>query len=390
MDSAESPSVVSSRPAAIPIAFRAGFGAIVVSHFLCTFGFAVFSLLPKYLMTARGLSQAQTGPISMGLPLGALLFSPLAALAMRRVPKAAIVRTCALCFALAASAFVWAPDRALMPALTVLLGGACMGVFNGGAGLTAEVAPEHNMARALGLHGAAGMLGHALGPLVHEPLAARYGWSAAFGLAATSAVFASMLPLPAGQTRSGPVEHARSFLRPLGSILIVALLVGITHNALWSAHQPLVLARGGHEMRGYFLGMSVGAMCMRVLFGGLPDRVGHGRSALYALKLYAVAALGMTWVTPETLPVFGLLHGIAHGVFYPALAALAAGRVALPARGEALTAMYAAFNVGATAASASFARLGESYGPASVFPCAAVIGVVAWAALGHSLRDARA
>ncbi len=380
MESADSRSPVSSS-ATPDTRLCASLGSILVSHFLCAFGFAVFSLFPKYLMTARGFSQAQTGPASMGLPLGALLFSPLVAMAMRRYPKAAMVRCCALCFAVVTSTFALTPDPALIPLLTVLLGGACMGVFNGGAGLTAEVAPEHGMARALGLHGASGMLGHALGPLALEPLAASRGWSTAFLVAATSASLASLLPLPAGQVRVGRFEASFGFLRSLRAILAVALLVGIMHNALWTAHQPLVLARGGHEMRGYFLGMSFGALGMRVAFGGLPDRVGHGRAALYALALYVVAALGMTWVTPETLPAFGLLHGVAHGVFYPALAALATKRVPLPARGEALTAMYAAFNVGATVASVSFARIGESYGPAIVFPCAATIGLLGWGTL---------
>jgi MFS family permease len=363
-----------------------GFGLIVASHFMCAFGFSVFSLFPKYLMTARGLSQAETGTSTMGFPLGALLFSPLVALAMARYAKADIVRACALCFALLTTLFVFTPDLRLIPLLSFLIGGACMGVFNGGAGLTTEVAPEHRMARALGLHGAAGMLGYALGPLVHEQLAARSGWSAAFALSCCSALAGAFLPLPTRQPRAGRFAISLAFLRPLGVLLLVSLFAGIMHNALWTSHQPLVLARGGHEMRGYFLGMSLGALAMRVLFGGLPDWLGRGKSALYSLTLYVAAALGMTWVTPSTLPAFGLLHGIAHGVFYPSIAALSTSRVAPHAGGEALIAVYAAFNVGATLASFGFARFGERFGPASVFPCAAVIGCIGWSVLVVHLR----
>ena len=64
-----------------------------------------------------------------------------------------------------------------------------------------------------------------------------------------------------------------------------------------------------------------------------------------------------------------------------AMAALATGRVASPLRGEALIAIYAAFNVGATCASVGFARFGEAYGPAAVFPLAAGLGVLGWLAL---------
>jgi predicted MFS family arabinose efflux permease len=75
------------------------------------------------------------------------------------------------------------------------------------------------------------------------------------------------------------------------------------------------------------------------------------------------------------------VHGIAHGVFYPAMAALATGRVASTLRGEALIAIYAAFNVGATCASVGFARFGQAHGPAAVFPLAAALGVLGWLAL---------
>lgn len=343
---------------------------------MCAFGFSVFSLFPKYLMTARGLSQADTGPATMGFPLGALLFSPLVAFAMGRFPKANIVRVSALLYGTLTSLFVFAPDPAIIPLLSFLIGGACMGVFNGGAGLVADIAPDHAMARALGLHGAAGMLGHALGPLVMEPLAAHFGWSTSFGLASGAALLASLLPLAHNVPRGGGFTISLGFLRPLHALLVVSLFAGVMHNALWTAHQPLVLARGGHEMRGYFLGMSGGALFMRVMFGGLPDRLGRAQAALYALILYVVAAAGMTLVTPSTLPWFGLLHGIAHGVFYPAMAALATGRVALGLRGEALIAIYAAFNVGATCGSVAFARFGQAYGPASVFPLAAALGLI--------------
>jgi predicted MFS family arabinose efflux permease len=81
-----------------------------------------------------------------------------------------------------------------------------------------------------------------------------------------------------------------------------------------------------------------------------------------------------------------LLHGIAHGVFYPAIAALATGRVALGLRGEALIAIYAAFNVGATCGSVGFARFGNAYGPALVFPLAAALGLIGLFTLASFVR----
>jgi len=116
---------------------------------------------------------------------------------------------------------------------------------------------------------------------------------------------------------------------------------------------------------------------MRVAFGGLPDRLGVSRSTRASLCVYIVATFAMTAVTPAMLGALGLLHGLAHGVYYPAMAARCTRRVGEHARGHALTAAYAAFNIGATAGSFGFARLGEALGPASVFPVAGAIGLVA-------------
>ncbi len=371
-------------------ALRSGFWLIVCSHFASTLGISIFALFPKYLLTSRGMSQAEIGSSTMGLPLGALLGSPLVAFAMSRYEKRAIVRASGLALALLTGLFTLGPSADALPLLSVLVGGAAMAIFNGGAALTAEVAPEAGMARALGLHGAAGMLGHALGPVLLEPLAARAGWTSAFALAASFALAGTLIPLPRGSVLPGRALPALDFARPLGVILLAAVCAGIMHNALWTSHQPLVLARGGNEVRGYFLGMSLGALCMRVFFGGLPDRLGRAKSALYALSLYIVTSIAMTWVQPATLFWLGLAHGVAHGVFYPAIAALATGKVPTRARGEALTILYAAFNVGATCASFGFARFGEMFGPAAVFPVAAAFGVMGWFVLVAQVRLGRA
>lgn len=357
---------------------------VFAAHFLCALGFSALALMPKYLITERGLSQAETGPVTMAGPLGVLVFSPLVSYAMRRLTLARIVRVSAWLSALLALAFTQHPPLAALPVLALLAGAATMGVYNAGSALVAEVSPVRGMARALGFYGAAGMAGYAIGPAVIEPLAARAGWAWAFAFAALAAVLGGMLPLPRtrpSEETDTPGARAARQLGGLGGLVLVCVLCGLMHNALWVAHQPLVLARGGHAVQGYFLGMSGGALAMRLGFSSLPDRVGPDRSALAALVGYVLVTLAMTWVTPTTLPLLGLAHGLAHGVFYPSMAAVLVRRVRHSARGHALTLQYAAFNLGATAASLSFARLGHALGPASVFPCAALLGVVGVALL---------
>lgn len=352
---------------------------VLASHFAAALGFSVLSILPKYLLTARDLGQGDTGPITMAVPLGSLAAAPLVAWALARFPKAWVVRAGACVFAAACAALAQSPPLDALPLLGACTGASVMAVFAAGSALMADVAEPGHMARALGLHGAAGMLGHALGPQLLEPLATRAGWPWAFTAAGLAALGTALIPLPASAPVAG--HGARQALggplRLLAVPLAMSGIVGLMHNALWVSHQPLVLARGGHEVASYFFGMSSGGLIMRVGFGGLPDRMGLARSTRASLVAYLVATLAMTWVTPAWLGVLGLAHGLAHGVFYPSIAARCTARVPSAARGPALTALYACFNVGATLGSLGFARVGEALGPASVFPVAFALGLLA-------------
>jgi MFS family permease len=349
-----------------------------VSHFAAALGFSAFSLLPKYLLTARGLRQGDTGPIAMAVPLGSLAAAPLVAWALGRWPKTVVARAGALTFAGVAAALAQRPPIAALPVLSALGGAAVMAVFAAGSALMADVAEPGRMARALGLHGAAGMLGHAIGPQLLEPLADRAGWPSAFAAAASAALVGALVPLPTSTPAVlGDTPRGRAVLKPLALLLTVSGIVGLMHNALWVSHQPLVLARGGRDVASYFFGMSAGGLIMRIGFGSLPDRIGVERSTRLSLLGYLAATLAMTWVTPSLLGVLGLMHGLAHGVFYPSIAARCTAAVPSHTRGAALTALYACFNVGATLGSFGFARVGEAWGPASVFPLAFVLGLSA-------------
>jgi MFS family permease len=371
---------------------RKAYLQLLASHFTVALGFSVFSLLPKYLLTTRGLTQAELGPATMAIPLGSLLFAPITAWALGRASKAQLVRWGALGFALVSAGFAAGPSTALVPLLAALVGGSVMVVFSSGSGLMAEVAPQAAMARALGLHGAAGMVGHAIGPLALERIAHVFGFEAAFACAGVAACLSALIPLPAGPPRaSAALAPSAAIARAVGPLLVISSLAGVMHNALWVSHQPLVLARGGTDMGSYYLGMSAGGILMRVAFGGLPDRLGVRRSVRASLALYTLATLGMAWVTPTSLGAFGLLHGIAHGVFYPATGAMCTARLAMTERGRGLMLLYAAFNIGASLGSISFAHVGAAFGPASVFPVAATCGLLALGVLSHrGLRAAPA
>ena len=74
------------------------------------------------------------------------------------------------------------------------------------------------------------------------------------------------------------------------------------------------------------------------------------RTALVALSVYVVSLLCASLVRPGWLVVLGLGFGVAHGLVWPSLNALAVERAAAGRAGSALTRLHATFGIGCMAA----------------------------------------
>ncbi|MEY4576493.1 MAG: hypothetical protein RL701_1196, partial [Pseudomonadota bacterium] len=110
-------------------------------------------------------------------------------------------------------------------------------------------------------------------------------------------------------------------------------------------------------------------------------RYGRRRVALRAYSAYALVVLAMTQLTPDRLFVLGLALGCAHGLFYPALNALALEPTHAGERGRAMTLISGAFNLGNTLSVLVFGWVAHAYGYFSVFAAAALVTVAGSAAL---------
>lgn len=351
----------------------------------------VVGLIPKYGVSALGLDSEAVGRIAAGVPLGALLGAPLLVSLLARIPRPTILRAGAALFVLATAALVpFGRDPYALSPILLAEGVAMMLVFNTASALIADLAPPSQLARLVGLHGAANMGGSALGPSLGEALAETAGWRATFAFATLVGLIA--LTTTVGISDSGaPVKEKNAFssflalpVRRLAPALLAAALLGAVYSALWTFHQPLLLERGGDRVTAYFVGLTSGALIMRVLFGNLPDRMGYARAALAFAGFYALTALATRALTPETLVLSGLGHGIAHGTFYPALAALSVTDVERDQRAMTLTTLYALFHLGGTFGGFALGAVARVYGNVHVFDAAFLLALLAMAALAPS------
>jgi MFS family permease len=385
--------------------FGRAFLRVICAQMSFNYGFSTYLLLPKYLSTRLGAEAGQLGMMSAIQGLVAVLAVPFIGGFLDRVGRRPLMAAGAalmLCYSLA-----WlAVDRIgpLAYALQVLSGLAFMLAFSGASTLSTDLVPPERLSQAIGIFGAANITMNAIAPAVAEPVAARFGWPFAFGLAAASSVVSLAVtrivrePVRAKVARGSATADLLATLSVARRLLPYVLAMascGAAFGAVFTFYQPWVLAQGATQVSMFFVGFTLAAVSTRVGLGSLADRFGRRRVALRAYLVYASVVLAMTQLTPGRLLGFGLAFGFAHGFFYPALNALALEGTTKAERGRAMTLVNGAFHLGTTVSALALGWVAHTYGYAPVFLLASMVtfaglGVLYTAAHGEAVPETAA
>jgi MFS family permease len=382
-----------SEPAEEPRLLTRNFVAVVIAQM--TFGYAVstFLLLPKFLATELHGTAAQIGHVGAIPGCTAALLVPFVGSAVDHFGRRPLMRAGSALGAVCAVLWLWVD--AIGPevyGLQILSGTAFILAASGASTLVADAAPPAKLSQALGIFGAGNITMSALSPAIAEPLAARFGWHSAFVVAAMmfAGAFGLTLrvrePARASLTAAdGPVPHAFAHTvqvaRKLLPYMIATLACGAAYGAVFTFYQPFVLAQGAEHVSTFFVGFTSAAVTTRLGLGGLADRLGRRRIALWALSAYTLMVLAMTQLTPERLFPLGFGFGLAHGFFFPALNAYALEFTALPERGRAMTLVNGGFHLGITSSVFCCGWIAEAYGYPYIFVFAAAVTSIGVCAL---------
>jgi MFS family permease len=345
-------------PAPVPPAaarlFSPPFVALLIMQTAFGFASSVFLLLPKVLASALGASAAQIGAVTAMYGLASLAAVPFLGPQMdRRGTRAPIVMGNAL---LLASALGFATVTSIGPLAAVLRGMQGLAwtmLFNAGMTLTTTLAPPGRLAQAIGVYGSANLVMNAVAPAVAEPLIDVLGHRRVFLIAAAVAALGLLLSArliePRHEPPHRPLPGVPALLRRrrLRALAAQVLISGIALNVAFTLYQPFALALGLRNVRGFFIGYTAGALVVRLGAGALVDRLGHRRATVGSLVIYSLVVAGMSLLGPGRLVPLGVVFGIAHGTFLPAVMALAVAGVELPMRGRILALMNGGLAAGA-------------------------------------------
>jgi predicted MFS family arabinose efflux permease len=360
-------------PGARPRLLTPGFTALLVAQAGFGYAFSSFFLLPKYLVTQLAADATRIGLVTIAHNAVTVLTIPAMGAIVDRHGRREFLTAGALVMAVAALCFT-AVDSVgpLLYGLRMVQGLAFAMAFTAGAALAVDEAPPERLAEAIGLFGLTFLSMNAIAPAVGEEIAARAGWSAAFGGAAAGALLCALLSRRLRErpraAEADPTTLLQVATRPsLLPILAVISLIGAAMCSMFTYHQPYALGLGIENVRGFFVAYALVAVFVRVAFGQAADRLGRRRVSLGALVLYTLVVPATAWLAHAPLALFGGALGAAHGVFYPAFNAVAIEESRASERGRVMALFQAGFQLGFGAGGLALGVLADARGYPAVF-----------------------
>lgn len=131
--------------------------------------------------------------------------------------------------------------------------------------------------------------------------------------------------------------------------------------------------------------MTLVALVVRLLLGGVADAWGRRRVALTALILYGFVTSLTSLLRPQLLFAAGAGLGLAHGLLYPSINALAAEGIPRARRGAVMSYFFGCFGAGSALWVLGQGMVAKAYGYPVVF---LATGVLVWSAIGFVPRKA--
>ncbi len=353
--------------------------------FFCFFtNVNAYNLLPLYLQTL-GAKTGEIGTIMAMFSVAAILAQAFTGRLLDRGWRKPCLLTAAALLTAVSAAFGLI-DRLGWPlyALRFLQGLGFAVCMTSSITLIADLAPPARRAEAVGIYGTGGLIAVAIGPAGGEFILGTAGFPAFFAatVAAAAAAFtlASLVSAPpVASAPRGPHLGWEGWV-PFLPVLLPAFQYGLANVVVFVFLPPFARALALPRVGPFYIAYTGAAILVRLLGGGLADRIGRQRVIVPALAAMTVGillcgSLHATWL----LVLIGVLNGAAQGFVMPAANALAVERAPSGRRGQALAFYNAANLVGATLGASGFGWMVQALGYRPAFVLAGgVLALGGW------------
>ena len=362
-------------------------GTLLVAVVAFGFAHSSYFLLPKFLAVELHADASQIGLYSAVTWVANVVLVSFAGIWIDRRGRLPFAYFGAVVMALTGVGFLAVDSLGpLLFALRLAHGVAFTFFFIATQTLAADLAPPERLGQVLGYYGSGFVLTNAAAPAVAEWLAGRAGWEWVFAATAALAVLSVALLF---FVREHATHHSdgsevpgigAALARPgFVRVMSISSLAGVAFAAAFTFHQPFALSLGIERVSDFFVAYSLTAMVVRGPLGGFTDRLGRLRVTRVSLVAYGLASLAMFALAHVGLIPTGALFGLAHGLFYPSLNAVALEGAGPGVRAKVTGLFNGAFNVGFSGGSFALGYVAVGAGYVPVYALAAVSSALALA-----------
>jgi MFS family permease len=358
---------------------------LLALQFAFGIAFSIFLLLPKIFAASLHAGPGGIGLVQSMFSIAGFVAVPFVGARVDRPGRPRLIVAGTLLMAAASLGYLGV-DRVgpLALALRAAHGVAYTIVFVTGAALAADLSPPERMARTMALYGSANLVTNAVAPLFAEPMIDRLGYRSVYVAAAVVSLVAGALGLrlverPHAHAASAPGDASLWAVLRRGRARRITLAIGLAGIALgtmFTFSQPMALALGAREVRGFFVSYTIAVIGVRLVLRDLVDRVGAQRACVGALVAYTVVVFSMRFLGVLGLSTMGAAFGVAHGFLFPAAMALGITNLPPAERGRMLTLTNAGFICGG-AFVLPLGAVADAAGYATVFALAAACALAA-------------
>ncbi|MDT0532703.1 MFS transporter [Micromonospora sp. DSM 115977] len=320
--------------------------------FLCLLGVgASLAVLPFYVLDELGGNRVEVGVVIAAIAVSAVIARPIAGRIGDRHGYRTVMLGGAVVCAAAGAAYLVAGNVGVLVGVRVLHGIGEAAVYTAGAAWLVALAPADRRGRVVGLYGIYMWLGITLGALLGAVLLRTSGYPAVWLFAVlAAAVGAALVAARPRPQQASPAGRAGILPRSAVAPGVALSLAGFGYAAL-AAFVALHMAERGVE-NGIvaFNAFGFTYVGVRLVVGGLPDKLGAGRVAVGSALVEAVGLL-LVAVAPNLLVAVlgGLVIGAGLSLLFPALALLVINRADPAHQGTALGAFTSFWDIGLVA-----------------------------------------
>jgi MFS family permease len=309
--------------------FNRDFILITLSSFIFFFDFHSFILLPVRIEELGG-SVSTIGFIMGMASMATILTTPAVGIAVDRLGKKWFLAGGGILMSLTTLPFAYMDTvNYLFPLLRLLHGAALSLCFVSAGTLIVDVSSSAKRSQAIGIFGIFSIINFALAPSIGKVIVEHFGFAKFFIFDSFFGLMAFIVALFIAEPRiieKGIIGNTYFSVLFKKGVFVAASALFVAGMGFVTVITFVPVFSGRISVEAYeifFITYTFSIIAVRVFGGWIPDKYGKKKASVPAFFVYAasIIALGFTtnWVG---LLVSGILFGLGHGLFYPAIYAL--------------------------------------------------------------------